>query len=158
MTDTSKSQATEWLLPVCALVVLGAIVLHQHNAYPKLSAFGLQDFSITCDGDARTYKLYSTNPVSSSRTRTVSNRSLGFIDGNGDIAYETRAFNKGLLDSDGVFSFDVQRDVRLIRGDRDSVLLGDETGFDITEELDRLTVRRQAVEPLQLDCSLNYRW
>ena len=141
-TSHRDAVASVLLVALCLLVLYWAKSRETALA-PKLAGFGLVDFSIVCEGEARVYRLVSTNPPDAQRNRSIHSRSLGLGDHAGAVLYSTMLFDGDALDAEGVWRFHHRRtaDTRLLaRKDPGAVLYGDEQRFDIAEDFVSMVV------------------
>ena len=144
---------TTLLVALCLIVLYWAKSREAQDA-PKLTGFGRIDFSIVCEGEARIYRLVSTNPPDAQRNRSVHSRSLGLGDRAGTVLYSTRLFDGAALDAEGVWRFHHRptADTRLLaRKDEDAVLYGDEQRFDIAEDFGSMVVET-STGPVHTTC------
>ena len=131
--------------------------------YPKLKEFGYKIWTVECKEAERIYRLSSTIPKSSNKTRSLSDRDLNFHDQNNTIRYNTKLFDKSSLDESGVWRFKYRKwDGRLIglwnqllgKKDQEKVLKGDEKVFEIAEDFKSMVIKTKDNKNLKLKCQL----
>ena len=149
-------RADLYSLPLFLLLLAGYFVLsaYQQDKYPKLFSFGIQKWFVLCEGNGRIYRMKSNNPVNSNSDRVITGRDLSFLDESGKTLYYTKRFDKTSLDSDGVWRFFyVERDVRLFgEKNREAVLQGDESKFEIAEDFSSLVIVSKDGGEITLSC------
>ena len=145
------------VLPVLLLMKYFG-VFDSSQDYPKLASFGTHDWSVVCKENERAYRLYSNNPTSQQGWQSVIRRKLSFLDEQGKTHYATARFDEVALDGAGVWRFSYHKlgDVNPLARDvdRQKVLYGDESQFDIDEHFQWLNVTLHSGEVIRLDCQV----
>ena len=143
--------AIAWFLGLCVLWFVFA--LEQEASYPKLHEFGIRHWTVTCQNEARSYRLHSENLSGWRSGPSVIQRHLSILNEHGEELYYTARFNPDRYERNSVWAFTVGRDSRLFDGSRSSeVLYGDEAVFAIHARFDALTVVTENGSRLVLPC------
>ena len=135
---------------VCVALYIG-LEIYESEKYPKLSQFGLNEWSVTCKNENRSYYLLSDINWNEA---DLSNRYLKFLNKNQEELYYTSWFEKKSLDKDGVWRFTYNpKDIRLFaKKNQSQVLKGDEKLFEIAEDFKSMVVITAGGEKLTLSC------
>ncbi len=142
------------------LILIGCFALlffyHKRNSqkYPRLYAFGMQDWLIHCEGQNREYRLLSENDSSTNSMLSPTSRDLSFLDKNNKNQHYIKRFDFKSLDQDSVWRFYYTKDIRLFakKNDTSKVLWGDEQVFEISPNLTALTVTTESGRKIKLAC------
>ena len=145
---------------VYGFILIGSLALlfffhkSESQKYPRLYAFGIRDWLIHCEGQNRKYRLLSTNPPSGNSMLSPTSRDLSFLDANNKTLYYTVRFDFKSLDQDSVWRFYYKKfDIRLFeKKDQSKVLWGDEKVFEISSDLNTLTVITKEEKKIKLIC------
>ncbi len=157
--EIKKAKLIKFL--VYCLIFLGVFVLtifdHKNNAqkFPRLYAFGMREWLIHCEGQNRIYRLLSENyPDRSNSSTSPTDRDLRFLDENNQTLYYTVSFDFKSLDQDSVWRFYYNKlDIRVfVKKDKSKVLWGDEKVFEISANLDSLTVITKEDQKIKMPC------
>ena len=153
-----NKRSRDILISILAVVggIIGLILIEVYDSetYPKLSRFGLQDWTVQCQGQGRTYHLRSFNPLGPNSTKHITDRSLSFLDKNNKRSYILHKFDKRSLDKDSVWRFHYSEGLIKAHSEEEKakVLKGDEQIFEIAENFQSLTVITKEDKKLTLSC------
>ena len=123
--------------------------------YPRLYAFGIREWLIHCEGQNRIYRLLSKNYRDRSNSSTSpTTRDLSFLDENNQTLYYTVSFDFKSLDQDSVWRFHYNKlDIRVFtKKDKSKVLWEDEKVFEVSANLDSLTVITKEDQKIKMPC------
>ena len=165
---------------VCCLVLLAGLFFWDQSSHPSLIDYGIKNWATVCSGEGRIYRLKSENRYSQQTfSLSVKKRDLQFLDAEGKIRYFTNWFDYSSIDEASVWRF--KRTGRGVAGwiyskkgslwskadallfpkdserqkhwDESKVLYGDESFFDLSLQLDELSIVREGNLPsLVLPC------
>ena len=126
----------------CGLFALGVFFTgQQQENFQELSEFGMRPWRVTCESEARIYRLYSDNLSGWRSGPSLVQRHLTVLDEDGERLYYTVRFDPDRYETESVWAFTVGRDSRLFSGGRsDEVLYGDEALFAVHATFDALSV------------------
>ena len=160
---------------VCCLALLGVLFFWDRSSHPALIDYGIKNWATVCSGEGRIYRLRSENRHSQQTfSLSVKKRNLQFLDAEGKIRYFTNWFDYGSIDEASVWRFKrtgrgvaawiyskkaglwAKADALLFpkdserqkHWDEDRVLYGDESFFDISLQLDKLSIVREGNLPI----------
>ena len=154
MDTSNKPLAAASFVMLAAVWIL--LMSREHAEHPQLHALGIHAWSVTCEGDGRTYRMFSENTRgygAARHRREVLERSLSVLDEAGEALYYTEQFDPDRFETDAVWAFAVSADPRLWgTGRSGEVLYGDEAVFEIDAGFDALTIRTDERGRLDLPC------
>lgn len=151
-------KAKEYLISALAVIggIIGLIImaLYEQDNYPKLVRFGLQKWAVQCESEKLVYRLISYNPLGSNSTKSITRRSLSFLDEKEKRRYSIHRFDKNSLDQDSVWRFIYHEGLikSFSKEDESKVLKGNEQVFEIAEDFHSLTITTKDEQKLKLSC------